>query len=120
MKIALFLFALASPVAAQEYAVRTSDTVPSTTDLSTLILDRDLEYFDGGISRYYADGSYAWTFGEANGGEMHPGRHEIGTDATVCITYETGAERCDRFVQSGERLVLLTDDGQRYPIREIR
>jgi len=120
MKYALILIVLASPLSAQDYAVRTDDTVPSVADLSTLILDRDLEYFDGGVSRYNTDGSYAWTYGANNGGETHPGTHDIGDDATVCITYESGAERCDKFVQSGDRLVLLTDDGQRYPIREIR
>lgn len=120
MKYALILLALASPAAAQDYAVRDSDTVPNTADLSMLILDRDLEHFDGGTSRYNTDGTYAWTFGANNGGETHPGTHRISDNATVCITYASGSERCDRFVQSGDRLVLLTDDGQRYPIRDIR
>lgn len=120
MKYVFIFMALASPLAAQDYAMRASDTVPSAADLSSLILDRDLEYFDGGTSRYNADGTYAWTFGENNGGETHPGTHRFGDNATLCITYETGAERCDMFVQSGERLVLLSDDGQRYPIRDIR
>jgi len=120
MKLALTLLILASPVAAQDFALRASDMVPTTADLSRQILDRDLEYFDGGISRYNTDGSYAWTYAETNGGETHPGTHQISENGTVCITYETGAERCDMFVQSGDRLVLLTDNGQRYPIREIR
>ena len=119
MKYALILLALASPVAAQEYAVRDSDTVPNTADLSTLILDRDLEYFDGGTSRYNTDGTYAWTFGANNGGQTHRGTHQIGEDAMVCIIYDTGAQRCDRFVQSAGRLVLLTDNGQRFPVRTI-
>lgn len=120
MKFALILLALATPAAAQDYALRASDIVPTSADLSAQILDRDLEYFDGGISRYATGGAYAWTYSDTNGGGVHPGIFEIRDGAVVCITYVSGPTRCDMFVQSGDRLVLLTDDGQRYPLRAIR
>ncbi len=120
MKIACLLIALAAPAAAQDYVARDSDTVPTKASLSELILDRDLEYFDGGVSRYDTGGSYAWTYAENNGGGVWTGIHDIQENGVVCVTYETGQERCDMFVLSGERLVMLTDDGQRFPLREIR
>jgi len=104
------LLALATPATAQDYAVRSGDTILTRATLSDQIIDRDLEYFDGGISRYDADGSYAWTYADNNGGGVHTGIHDIRDDAIVCIM----------FVQSNGRLTLLTDDGQRYPVRTIR
>jgi hypothetical protein len=120
MKIAALLIVIATPAFAQDYAVRDSDTVPTRSSLSETILDRDLEYFDGGISRYNTGGAYAWTYAENNGGGVHEGVHDLRDDGVVCVTYDAGAERCDMFVMSGERLILLTDDGNRYPLREIR
>ncbi len=120
MKYALLFIALASPAAAQDYATRDSDTVFTPAALGDTILDRDLEYFDGGISRYDTDGSYAWTYAENNGGGVSSGVHDIRENGIVCVTFENNAERCDMFVMDGERLVLLTVDGQRYPLREIR
>jgi len=46
--------------------------------------------------------------------------HDIGDAGMVCVTYDSGPERCDMFVMSGDRLVLLTDSGERYPVRDIR
>jgi len=121
MKTAILFALLAAPAVAQEYTVNANDTVPTVAELSDMILDRELEYFDGGISRYAADGTYAWTYTEQNGGATLPGVYDIQNDGTVCITYdERGQARCDMFVISNDRLTLLTEDGQRYPIREIR
>lgn len=120
MKHALFLIALASPLAAQDYAMRDSDTVPTGAALSETVLDKDLEYFDGGVSRYATDGTYTWTYAQNNGGGVHAGTHDIRDGGFICVTYDAGPERCDMFVMSGTRLVLLTDNGERYPLREIR
>lgn len=119
MKYVVFACLMAGPVFAQDFGPRNTDIVPSSEDLSALILDRDLIYFDDGVSRYNSDGSYVWTYSEANGGGVWEGTYEM-TDSIVCLTFVTGVERCDMFVQAGSRLTLLTADGERYPIREIR
>ena len=120
MKYILILLILATPAAAQDYSVRGNDDVFTPAALADMIHDRDLEYFDGGVSRYNADGSYAWTYADNNGGAVLTGTHDIQEGGVVCITYDAGPQRCDMFVMSAARLVLLTDDGQRYPLREIR
>lgn len=119
MKYAMILSSLAAPVMAQNYDLRATDSVPTRATLSETILDRDLEYFDGGISRYATNGTYAWTYGANNGGGVHEGVHDFKDNGVVCITYHTGARRCDMFVLSNDRLTLLTNDGQRYPVRKI-
>lgn len=105
---------------AQTYNTRTSDIRFDAEGVSSAILGYDLEFFDGGISRYSPGGSYSWTYSAENGGESWFGVHSIGSDGTVCIDFRTLRSRCDMFVQSGERLVLLTEDGQRFPVREVR
>lgn len=117
----IILFVLSANTAnAQSYETRASDTVLDADAFAQLVLGRELEFFDGGISRYSPGGSYSWTYSAANGGGNWFGTHEFGTDGTVCIDFRTLRSRCDMFVQAGERLVLLTEDGQRYPVREIR
>lgn len=119
MKIAIFALTLATPALAQDYVIRSSDTIPTRSALLDMILDRDLEYYDGGSSRYSSDGTYAWTFGDNNGGATLPGIYAVGDNATICITYDTGSQRCDMFVFAADRLVLLSEDGHRYPVRRV-
>ena len=120
MKLAALLVALATPAASQEFALRDGDTVPTSIALSEMIIDRDLEYFDGGVSRYAADGSYVWTYAANNGGGVWEGTYLLSENGTLCVVFEAGNERCDMFVTSDGRLVLLTIEGQRFPVREIR
>lgn len=85
-----------------------------------MVLGRELVFFDDGKSRYAAGGSYSWTYSAENGGGSWYGTHAFMEDGTVCIDFRRLRGRCDIFVLSGERLVLLTEDGGRFPVREIR
>lgn len=119
MKYALLPLLLAAPVSAQEYATRDTDNLPTFETLAETILDHDLEYFDGGVSRYNTDGTYTWTYNPDNGGGTWYGHHEI-SENIVCITFVTGVERCDMFVTVDDRLTVLTEGGDRFPIRSIQ
>ncbi|MDX8346768.1 hypothetical protein SLH49_02105 [Cognatiyoonia sp. IB215446] len=110
----------ASSGVSQPFETRASDTVLDAKALSALILGRELEFYDGGKSRYSPGGSYSWTYSAENGGGSWFGTHFIDADGTVCIDFRTLRGRCDKFVQAGDRLILLTEDGQRFPVREIR
>lgn len=121
MKYITLLILLASPLAAQDYALRDSDDAIFWIDLRDMIDARDIEFYDGGVSTYnFTDQSYAWTYSAENGGGVWSGTFMMWEDGTLCITYESGRERCDVFVMSNDRLTLLTEDGQRYPVRELR
>lgn len=117
----VFIFCLFGIAAsAQTYSTRSSDVRLDAQGVSSAIHGRDLEFFDGGISRYSPGGSYSWTYSAENGGESWFGVHSIAADGMVCIDFRRLRSRCDMFVHSGERLVLLTEDGQRFPVRTIR
>ena len=112
---ALFLLSLAVPSHAQEWAIRADDQPLDDVLVMAEIVGKSLQYFDGGVSKFSAGGAYSYTY--ANGGGTAFGRYEIGVDGTVCIAFRNGFGRCDRYVESGGRVVMLTEKGERFPIQ---
>ena len=102
------------PLAAQDWALRETDRVLSRDEVIRLTTDRTIEFYDDGQSKYSAGGAYSYTYAS---GQSAFGQYEIGPDGTVCILYRNGFGRCDRYVEAGDRIVLLTEDGLRFPIR---
>lgn len=80
-----------------------------------LIDGQTLTFFDDGQSKFSAGGAYSYTY--ANGGGTAFGAYEVGEDGTVCIAFRNGFGRCDRYVESGGRVVMLTEKGERFPVR---
>ena len=46
-----------------------------------------------------------------------PGPYRITDTGDVCIDFGNGATRCDLYVQSGNRTILIDEKGDRYPVR---
>lgn len=78
---------------------------------------RALTFYDDGVSRYSAGGSYSYTYSAANGGGTAYGTFAAQPDQSICITYRNGFARCDLLVENAGRLVLITEKGERYPVR---
>ncbi len=110
--IAMFLIPTAA--AAQDWALRAGDKLLSHMEVAQLTTGQTLVFYDDGQSKFSAGGAYSYTYAS---GQSAYGRYTIEPDGTVCIQYRNGFARCDRYVQSGTRIVLLTEDGQRFPIR---
>ena len=106
----------ATSVAAQEWQGRAGDQGFAPEALQDHLSGQVLEFFDGGQSRYDADGRYLWSY--AGGGDWY-GTWEVSQDSVVCVTFVTEVTRCDRIVQNDGRTVVLTADGQRFPVRRI-
>ena len=111
---ALLVIAGAIAAVADSWALRDSDRVLSRAEVDALTQGRTIEFYDDGQSRYFEDGGYSYTY--ASGAQAF-GRYSIADDGTVCIEYRNGFDRCDRYVEAGGRIVLLTEDGLRFPIR---
>lgn len=117
-----FLFVIAlilvtSGAAAQDWALRDTDTVLSRDEVQELTLGQTITFYDDGQSKYSAAGDYSYTYAS---GESAFGKYMIQEDGTVCIAYQNGFGRCDRYVQSESgRIVLLTESGLRFPIRPV-
>ncbi|MEM8741116.1 MAG: hypothetical protein AAGE13_06415 [Pseudomonadota bacterium] len=111
------LGALGSPAVADGWSLRIGDTALTASEAQVLTTDSTLTYYDDGQSRYYADGRYAWVYSAENGGASIPGRFEVRDDGAVCVEFDSGRARCDLFVRAGGRLVLITEAGDRFPVR---
>ena len=107
----------ATPVTAQDWAFRDGDLALDGAAVSDQIVGRVLVFYDDGQSRHDAGGAYSYTYSLENGGGTAFGTFEVAEDGVVCIGFRHGFSRCDRYVLNGSRLVLLTEDGQRFPVR---
>lgn len=116
MRSLIILFLLALPVHAQD-GVRASDTVLTAPELSAILSGQLVEFFDGSKSRYETDGRYAYTYTDA--GPEWTGLYRVEDGSRVCVDFDNGSERCDRFVKDGDRLVLVIENGTRFPVRNL-
>jgi hypothetical protein len=104
---------------AQTLDTRPGDALIMTADLDARLRGQELIFFDDGVSHFYNDGRYTYAYDMGDGGYAY-GYFEVADDSTVCIAFVNGLSRCDAFVENAGRLVLITDDGDRFPIREER
>ena len=120
LMFAAVLMCLALPVVAQEFAVRDSDRVLDADGMAADVVGRTHEFFDGGVSFFSVSWTYTYTY--SDGGRAY-GRYALkddGQDGVVCSDFDNGFSRCDKYVHDGTRLVLLTEDGNRFPVKEAR
>ena len=110
---AIFLM-IATPLSAQDWSVRQGDVLFDQANLTARLSDQSITFYDGGSSRFTVEGIYGYTYA---GGGTALGRYTVGEDSTVCITYENGFARCDLYVTNNARLIVITEDGDRYPVR---
>jgi len=110
----LALLSSASSAFAQEWAMREGDVLFSRAELKERLEGRTLTFYDEGKSKFDPEGGYSYTYDF--GGTAY-GVYEIGDDSTVCIEFRNGASRCDLYVMNRMRLVVVTEDGLRFPVR---
>lgn len=115
--IRFLILALLAPTAllAQDWATRTGDDPFGQAEVAAYISGNTLTFFDDGQSKFSVGGAYSYTY--ANGGGTAFGSYDIAEDGTVCIAFRNGFSRCDRYVRNGNRVVMLTQKGERFPIR---
>ena len=109
-------FALCQTADAQP--LRPGDRAYGQTELTEMLVDHAVEFFDGSISRYRADGAYSYKYTESD--RPYLGRYSVQADGVVCVQFLSGAARCDTFVSDGLRMVLVIADGTRFPVRMRR
>ncbi|MCK8462636.1 hypothetical protein MUY35_02070 [Aliiroseovarius sp. S1339] len=116
--LALCLTALSFgfPAQAENWKTRPNDTRLSASELSDTLTGHTLTYHDGGTSAFEKDGHYTYTYG---GGGTWLGEYVIGADSTACVTFVTGISRCDLYIMNGTSLVVITEDGLRFPIQSV-
>ncbi|WP_170469466.1 hypothetical protein [Ruegeria arenilitoris] len=109
----IFALLAASPVSAAEWPTKPGDTRLTPDELDALA-GRTLTFYDDGQAKFSAGGAYSYTYAS---GDAAFGTYSIAEDGSVCIAYRNGFSRCDLYVRSGERLILIDEKGDRYPVR---
>mgnify|MGYP001798216536 CR=1 FL=1 len=97
--------------------VRDSDTRLSADETRAKLAEQVVEFFDGSKARYGGDGAYAYTY--TDDGPAFRGTYVANDGGEVCVGFDNGFDRCDTYVLSGDRLVLIIADGTRFPARSV-
>ncbi|MCV2870805.1 hypothetical protein OEZ71_00685 [Defluviimonas sp. WL0050] len=106
------LFAL--PAHAAGWEMRDGDEPLGTTDVTAFLMENEVRFYDGGQSEYGPDGAYAYIY---EGGDRAEGHYRIEADGAVCVDFVNGFSRCDLYVRNGQRVLLIDQNGNRYPLR---
>ncbi|MDJ0823917.1 MAG: hypothetical protein QNJ16_00295 [Rhodobacter sp.] len=109
---------MAATTASAQQGLRATDQVYDRQELSGMLSDHAVEFFDGSVSRYRADGVYSYKYTETDRPWL--GTWSVPEAGQVCIAFENGSDRCDIFVSDGARMVMIIDNGTRFPVRERR
>ena len=112
----LVLICLCFPVCATAdgFALLDGDVPLPRNEVIALTSNQSLTFFEGGVSQYSVGGAYSYSY---VGGGTAFGRFEVGPEGVVCVDFRNGRQRCDQFVRSHRRIVMITQDGQRFPIK---
>ena len=110
--LALFLIT-ATPVLPADWNVRPWDEEMDVQAVTSRVVGQEILFMDGGLASYRDDGRYAYTY---QGGRAFEGNYSIADDGSICVVFDSGRTRCDLYVLHGERLVMITEAGQRFPV----
>ncbi|MCB1468825.1 MAG: hypothetical protein M9944_05890 [Rhizobiaceae bacterium] len=121
MKRAAVAFALILLAGCQsavpEMSERRASTVPSVPTLSgstlqAFIVGNSLRYSHyGAVSSFFSDGRYGYRDYEVRDG----GTYTISGDM-VCINFDDGGRRCDRYAKVGDDYVRIEEGGRQTKI----
>ena len=117
MRLLLALVLMVGMATAQE-GLRATDRLYAVEELSGLLSDHAVEYFDGSVSRYRGDGVYSYKYTENDRPWL--GTWSVPEPGRICVDFENGSARCDTLVDDGARMVLVIADGTRFPVRARR
>ena len=108
----LFLVPLAAE--ANGWTLKPGEVPMTLAELALRLDGQVMRFYDGGRSEYGPGNTYAHVFSDD---ARVPGTYRITDTGEVCIDFENGATRCDFYVQSGNRTILIDEKGDRYPVR---
>lgn len=114
MRFVIALLMMAGSALAADFELLDGDTPLTRDEVVAMTQGHLVEFYEGGQSRYSAGGAYSYTY---QGGGTAFGTYDVRPDGAVCVLFRNGRDRCDRFVRSHGRLVMITQSGDRFPIR---
>lgn len=87
----------------------------SGSELRTFLVGKSLRYnYYGAVSTFFTDGRYGYRDYEVRDG----GTYAISGD-TVCIDFEDGGRRCDRYAMIGQDYFRIEEGGRQTKVDAI-
>lgn len=117
--VLVLAFVAAGQATAQDFEPRSTDRVLTATEMASEVIGRTHEFFDGGQSFFSVSGTYSYTYTDGGRAFGAYALQDGGAGGVVCSEFENGFSRCDMYVHDGTRLVLITEAGDRFPVRQI-
>ncbi len=115
MRLILAAACLAAlPAHAQQ---RAGDVTFSQEDLADTLSGQAMQFFDDSTSTFRADATYAYRY--TADGDDWTGRWTTNDASQVCVDFDNGSARCDTIVRAGERLVMIIENGDRFPVKAL-
>jgi hypothetical protein len=118
MRLITVLFLIgASAATAQDFVPRSSDAVLDRASMEQAVIGETHEFYDGGQSFFSVSGTYTYTYSDGTRAYGRWAWPQDNQDGVICTAFNHGFQRCDMYVRAGDRLVLITEDGSRFPVR---
>lgn len=116
MRTILLLAALGAtaPAVAQDWNLRAGDERFTKSALAEFLARNEVRFYDGGRSEYGPGDAYAYVY---EGGGRAEGRYRIEEGGAVCVAFRNGRSRCDFYVRNGGRVLLIDEEGARFPLK---
>ena len=108
------LMILNGPGLTAEWPMRLGDRIFTKEELCLFIATNQIRFHDGGRSEYGPGDAYSYVYASENRAN---GAFRIETDRSICVDFVNGFSRCDLFVRNGNRVILIDEKGDRYPLR---
>jgi hypothetical protein len=98
--------------------VRPQGTARGATqeEIAAAFIGKTVNFSDGGVGKYGADGSYTFTFSDFWSNDKSTGRYSI-RPSTICVKFDDGGSRCDTIYIDNGKFTLVTKDDKSYALR---
>lgn len=114
MRLIAMILTLLPSAALADWAMRGGDTVFDAAALMARLDGQEVAFYDGGRSVYGPGDAYAYVYSD---GRPVPGTYALRADGAVCVEFENGWSRCDLYVSNKGRMYLITEEGDRFPVK---
>lgn len=87
----------------------------NATELATFVKGKSISFTGGGTANYHSDGSYVYR----GAGRAYKGKWYLNGDM-VCITFNNGNQRCDRYGKDGDTYFAINQRGERIDAYRVK
>ena len=98
--------------------VRPQSTARGATEeeIAAAFIGKTVEFSDGGVAQYGADGRYTFTLSDFWNNDRSSGRYSI-RPSTICVKFDNGFSRCDTIYIDNGQFTLVNKDDKSFVLR---